>query len=205
VPPALRSVLKDEHGFLRFASTNDGYLVSADAGEFGGALRWYSSDGTRRVTLYDRPVFAFLVLDTDTIVALSGSRAASRDEVALLWLSRSGDGWARTREAAVEVLSPEAAVGAAGAFFVATPAGIDRVALSGSVEPVARTAWSKLAIASIAYAADGTLWAGAQHYVIAFPSAPGSTLRTAIWAAPAGCKRVRLEGVRCVCDEKKGE
>ncbi|HEX7837136.1 MAG TPA: hypothetical protein VF469_06710 [Kofleriaceae bacterium] len=50
----------------------DGFLVGTDAGEWGGALQWFSKDGARHAQIADANVRSLVVLGADEVLVLEG-------------------------------------------------------------------------------------------------------------------------------------
>ncbi len=184
---------------MHYAAVEGGFLVGADAGEFGGWLRWYSPDGGTWRSVSDWPTMAIVVVGRDRAIAL---RRAERGG-AVEWVQFDGSAWAVNRSVSFDA-EPVALGVAPGRILVLTSAGVFAAGDAGRLETISLLQSSSLLPSSVAADGSGAVWVGMRDFVLRIepPEKTGSENSAPVtWWAPKGCISARIVGKECICNE----
>ena len=200
IPFSFHATKKDEaalHGTAHVHRAADGYWVGFDAGEYGGALYSFSSDGKTRHPLSTENVIGFGDLRNGTVVVtglahlgmsvghlaiVSGSVDASHVEP---WIDLGG---------AAEtffVESPES-------MLVLTTGGLFRITACGDVNRIARTNYDALYPSSMLADSRGVIWIGMRQFVVRWIPGENGTYREE-WLTSSDCTEMKREKFECRC------
>jgi hypothetical protein len=185
-------------GRLHAIPVADGFLIGADAGEFGGGIWWFSASGDRHHHLLDANVIGFARI-ADEILAVDGLahltlrhgavHSLDRDEATRQWRVR------RTVD-----------LGTAAELFVPAPPDtllvltIDGLVQyqAGETKRLLKSDYSILYPNSIARTVDGHVFVGMRYAVVEV--APDGAKFRERWLVPPKCMRlVRVSGAGCKC------
>jgi hypothetical protein len=202
LPPAIkeRGVAAGSKSARRVLRVEDGWLVGLDAGEFGGGLWWFNSDGREGRRLSDDNVVGFAE-GASGVLALTGLAHAGFDHGRVLRVE-GGAGAGRRVE-------PLADLGAAPRSFVAekkdsllvlTTRGLVRVKASGAVEQLIDTNYGLLYPNSMTLSPSGVIHVGMRHFVTRMTPSGGGYKEE--WFVPSDCTRFRIRGYDCACDRR---
>lgn len=174
-----------------------GFLVGFDAGEYGGALHWFSEGGARRQKLADGNVIAIAELRTG-IVAFTGLAHLGMSEGKILRVQSAGAAWSaatwRDLGAAVEAVAVESNESA----LVLTTTSLLRVTACGDAQKLASPNHDALYPSSMAVDPRGVVYVGMRHYATRFvPQGDGSYSEE--WMTREGCSVMRLKKFDCEC------
>jgi len=179
-------------------SVSDGWLVGVDAGEFGGGIWWFSTDGLRNKKLSNENVHGFVNTSQGTL-ALVGLAHLGFDFGKVLRIVNEDPVNKRT-----EILTD---LDSAPATFVAespdstiilTSMGLVRLKTSGSVEQLLKTNYESLFPTSMTLSSSGVIHVGMRHFVTRL-TPTGNTYREQ-WFVPANCARFAMRNHDCVCN-----
>jgi hypothetical protein len=145
----------------------DGWLIGFNAGEFGGALWWFSPDGTKRYKISKDRVIGFFKTDAG-ILALEGIAHLSISRGRIVRLNRGKDGqWTADAFADLKGAPQTAVVGTDGTMTVATTDRLLRVDLkTRKIDVLLKDAfWGGLYPKSMIVAPSGSIYLGMRHGV----------------------------------------
>ena len=162
----------------------DGFLVGTDAGEWGGALQWFSKDGTRHAQLADANVRGLVALGANEVLVLEGLNHLSLREGTARWVVHDHGTWRSAHTAQLDA-GPSALVAAADAVYTVTPSSLTRIKRDRTVEIVQPIDTTYLYPDSMAVDATGQLWIGMRHYVVRLT--PAGARYTVAWLARGPC------------------
>jgi hypothetical protein len=165
-------------------AVSDGFLVGTDAGEWGGALQWFSQDGTRHAQIADANVRGMVALGASEVVVLEGLNHLSLREGTARWVEHDHGVWRSVHTAKLDA-GPSTLVAAADAVYTVTPASLTRIKRDRTVEIVQPIDTTSLYPDSMAVDATGQLWIGMRHYVMRLT--PAGTRYTVAWLARGPC------------------
>lgn len=176
---------------------DDGWLVGFDAGEFGGALWWFSADGGRRVKLSGHNV-AGLAESPAGVLTLVGFAHMGSDRGRLL-LVREGPEGKRPVEDLADLGSAPTAFAAESpdSLIVATYERVVRVSASGAVEQLfAPEGDQGLPYPnSLTLSKAGVIHVGMRHFVLRL--SPSDAGYRGDWFVPSDCKEPTTNGSAC--------
>ena len=169
------------------AAFADGYLVGYNSGEFGGGLYWYDEHGELRQQILDENVHEIVARGEDWIVFTGLAHMFTDDgratvvefDAGSFQVARSLDVLGAPRAILVE--SEES-------ILVATSRRIVRVVEAKTVEWVYTSA-EGFEPTSLVRDTDGTLYLGAQYFVVKLTPMPDGFHES--WLAPPGATRSR--------------
>lgn len=174
---------------------NDGWLVGFDAGEFGGALWWFSVNGSKRRKLAEDNVAGFADSSLG-VLALVGLAHMGTDYGKVL-LVREGQEGNRPVEAMADLGSaPTAfALESADSLMVATYDRIVRVLISGEVEQLLAPKDGFPYPNSLTLSKSGVIHIGMRHFILRL--SPSSKGYKEEWFVPTDCKTFEVSGFPC--------
>jgi hypothetical protein len=178
---------------------DDGWLVGFDAGEWGGALWWFSEDGRIRKKLTDENITGFVRLSAG-IFALAGLVHLQDWGGKVLRVEKNeGDGWKATEFADLTSAPVASVVESPESILVLTWARLVRVRMSsGTVEVISKTNYEDLNPNSLALGTTDTIFVGMRHFITRLT--PTGTGYKEEWFVPEDCQRFERRGeYDCVC------
>jgi hypothetical protein len=196
VPPTLK-LTPEMNGSHSVLKTSDGWLIGADAGEFGGGLWWFSRDGgeTRKLlaenvkAIYNTPSgilvltgLAHLSLDDGGIYTFS----ETQDEVKIKWLVRIGR-------------SPEASsLDRDGNVLIATTRSVLRVTSNGKITTLYEPEEQLVYPTSIEVERTGTIRVGMRFFILQVMQNHNGSYRGQ-WLMQERCTETKLSKNICAC------
>lgn len=189
-------------GHRRVKRVGDGWLVGFDAGEFGGALWWFSADGSERKKLADENVVGFAD-GASGVLALVGLYHMGLNYGKLL-LVREGQGGDRRVEVVADLGAAPAAYAMEpdGSLLVATHRKLIRARTTGGVEQLHAPANGFIYPNSMTLSVAGVLHIGMRHFVLRLSPAGGGYKEE--WFVPSECSKFELRDYDCVCRNRRG-
>lgn len=178
---------------------DDGWLVGFDAGEWGGALWWFSEDGRIRKELTHENIVGFVRLPAG-IFALAGLMHLQDWGGKVLRVEKDkSDSWKATQFADLTSAPVASVVESPKSLLVLTWARLVRVNMSsGVVEEISMTSYKNLDPNSIVVGTTGTIFVGMRHFVMRLT--PTETSYKEAWFVPKDCQRFERRGeYDCVC------
>jgi hypothetical protein len=174
---------------------NDGWLVGFDAGEFGGALWWFSADGSKRRKLAEDNV-AGVADSSSGVLALVGLAHMGTDYGKVL-LVREGQEGDRPVEAIADLGSaPTAfAMESADSLIVATYDKIVKVMISGEVEQLLAPKEGFPYPNSLTLSKAGVIHVGMRHFILRL--SPAGEGYKEEWFVPSDCNKFKVVGFPC--------
>ncbi len=199
LPPGINSkaVAVGSKGERHVIRVEDGWLIGLDAGEFGGGLWWFSSDGRSSRRLAGENVVGFAESSKGTL-ALVGLAHMSLDSGKVL-LIRDGEVGNRKVETLADLgAAPRTfAVESLDSLLIVKTRGLVRVRTSGAVEQLLPTNYALLYPNSMTLFPSGVIHVGMRHFITRLTPVGNSYKEE--WFVPAGCSRFRISGYECVC------
>ncbi|MBC7797437.1 MAG: hypothetical protein H7Z37_11230 [Pyrinomonadaceae bacterium] len=183
----------------------DGWLVGNDAGEFGGGLWWFSSDGKINKRLAGGNIVGFAETSIG-VLALTGLAHMSFDDGKVLKIV--GDaGINRKVETLVELGSAPRTfvVESSESLLVLTGDSLVRVKTSGSNEKLFSTRYNYLYPNSMIVSPSGVILVGMRHFITRLTPTSGGYQEE--WFVPNNCTRFEERGLDCVsaCQKQKDD
>lgn len=200
---------KDRVGRRSTAKVEDGWLVGFDAGEFGGGLWWYSSDGRESVRvsprsdspanpddIYRAENVRGLVPVGDKLLVLTGLDHLSGRSGRVFRAVQRDNRWELDPVGVLDA-SPAAWTLDGIRLLVLTGSGLWSVTMDAGVTQVHRSDIGGLYPNSLARGPDGALYVGMRRYVLRLD--PAGDKWTETWLVSKECLRARIVGVECRC------
>ena len=199
LPPVIKEkrVVVYSKSARRVLRVEDGWLVGLDAGEFGGGLWWFNSDGGDGKLLSNDRVVGFAEGPKGVLV-LTGIAHLGVDHGEVL-LVKGGAGVGRSVEPLADLgAAPRAFVAETGdSLLVMTTRALVRVKSSGAVERLMNTNYGMLYANSMTLSPSGVIHVGMRHFITRLtPSADGYKEE---WFVPASCPSFSIRDFDCVC------
>lgn len=176
-------------------AVSDGFLVGFDAGEWGGALVWFSPDGTKETKLADENVHGLIAVAPDLVASIEGLSHLGSSEGNVRWIERSGS-WRAGALTALDA-GPRTFVATTDGFYVLTTESLMRVGHDRKATKIQPVRTSRLYPDSMAVDADGTLWIGMRQFVVRMT--PNGERFTETWLVRESCVRATVRDLACVC------
>ena len=153
------------NGARHIEKVTDGWLVGFDAGEFGGSLWWFSSEGESREQLWDDNVVGF-TRDASGILALTGLSHLGSDYGKVLGVEKAQEGdWKAEALADLGAAPRTFTSESPESLLVVTTDGLVRVERTGVTEllfPMDRFLYPN----SMTLALDGVIHVGMRHFIM---------------------------------------
>jgi hypothetical protein len=192
-----KSVANLSRSERRVIRVGDGWLVGIDAGEFGGALWWFSSDGRSSNRLADENVIGFAE-SSKGVLAPAGLAHMGTDAGKVLRITEGAAGRRKVETLADVGAAPMAfAAESPDALLVVTNSGLVRVRTSGVVEHLLHSNYQLLYPNSMTLSPSGVVHVGMRHFITRLTPSGGGYKEE--WFVPEGCTRFSLRGYDCVC------
>lgn len=182
-------------GDRRVKRVKDGWLIGFDAGEFGGALWWFSADGSKRKELMHENVLG-LVESSSGVLVLVGIAHMRTDKGGVLLVREDDKGGWRVERLADLGGEPKAfAKESPDSLLVLTTGRLLRVLTSGKAEQLLSTRY--LYPNSMTVSKTGVIHVGMRHFVTRLT--PANNAYKEEWFVPANCRQFELREYKCVC------
>jgi hypothetical protein len=146
------------------AQVADGWLVGYDTGEWGGAVWWFSADGSTRRQVSDHRVHQF-VQSPDGLFAVEGLNHLGLDRGHVLRLVMREGSWQAEEFAKLPGNGYAMATDADGSLIVATRNAVVRVTADGQAVTVAQVDWL-FGHPNTIEIADGRVYAGVREAAV---------------------------------------
>ena len=145
---------------------NNGWIVGFNAGEWGGTLWWFSSDGRKKYMISKDQVSGFFPSKAG-LLAIEGLAHMSIDKGRIIRLRQNRKGrWATERFVDLKHAPYAAALDSGGSLIVATSGQLLRVHPNKTIDVILnREYWSGLYPDSMAIAPSGTIYLGMRYAV----------------------------------------
>ena len=204
LPEDLRKIVagdKTAKGYLHIEPFENGWLIGADAGEWGGDLFWLSSDGKSKTELLKDNVRGIVRLGKEVFI-LSGLAHLSIDEGKLYKL-KTGENAALKVELVSDLKSqPQTfAVETDESFVVTLNNKILRVKITGEIETLKETNFDYLYPNSMAVTPAGIIYVGMRFFTVRFM--PQKNGYAEEWLVPQNCQKFVEKDFDCVCRNAK--
>lgn len=149
-----------------YQRVDDGWLIEANRGEWGGTLYWYSLDGKRHTKVSDDQVTAFFRLP-DGLYAVEGLAHLSISVGTIIRVDETVDGWKTTEVAKLPAAPYAASVRRDGTAIITLSDGVVSFGADHTVKPVLKSdLWFQLYPNSSALSSDGQkLYIGMRQFV----------------------------------------
>lgn len=204
LPPTLREIVakeKTSRGYLHVESFGNGWLVGADAGEWGGNLLWLNRDASQKTELLRANVRGIVKVGKDVFI-LTGLAHLSIDEGKIYKLTADEKGTPKAQLTADLKTQPQAfAVETDDSFLVALNDKILRVTSSGEIKTLKETNFQSLYPNSMTVTAAGVIYVGMRLFVVRF--VPAESGYTEEWLVRQDCRKFVEKGFDCVCQNGK--
>jgi hypothetical protein len=175
----------------------DGFLVGFDAGEWGGGLYWFSTDGANTAKLADENVHGLVKVAPGLVASIEGLSHMGISEGSVRWIEHRGT-WRGAGALTALDAGPSAFAATPDAIYVVTSKSLVRVGTKdrkASTIQAMRTA--RLYPDSMAFDPDGTLWIGMRQFVVRMT--PAGKRFTQSWLVREACVRATAHDLTCVC------
>lgn len=199
LPFSFHPTKKDEpalHGTHHVRRFESGVLVGFDAGEYGGALYFFSADGKTRQQLAAENVIGFAELGGQTIVVTGLAHLGmSTGKLLKVVHDSSGiraDSWIVLDGAADTFLEESGE-----SMLVLTTGSLSRVTAQGSVNQIARVNYDVLYPNSMAADSRGVVYVGMRQLVVRW--IPTDTSYREEWLTKDDCVQMQREKFECRC------
>jgi hypothetical protein len=184
-------------GDRRVKRVSDGWLVGFNAGEFGGALWWFSVDGLNRKKLADENVVGF-VDNSLGVLVLVGLAHLGIDDGKVLSVGEGNEGARQIKVLADLKEAPRTfAIEAPNSLLVFTTNKLVRVLATGKVEELLSTKYESLYPNSMTLSKSGAIHVGMRHFVTRLTPMDGGYKEE--WFVSVDCQRFRLREYDCLC------
>ncbi|PTL78674.1 hypothetical protein [Vitiosangium sp. GDMCC 1.1324] len=175
----------------------DGFLVGSDAGEWGGGLFWFSSDGKTWRQLANENVNGLVQLGPGEVLSLHGLNHLGMRRGAARWLVQDAQRQWTVSETKMLDAGPQAFVSTPEALYVVTADSLTRIGRDRQVSVLQPLPTAILYPNSMTADSHGTLWVGMRHFVLRLtPSGKGFSRE---WFVPKDCARIKQQDFECVC------
>jgi hypothetical protein len=197
--PALPFTPKQQttpRGRQHVLAVSDGFLVGFDAGEWGGALYWFSKDGSTATKLADENVHGLVALGPDLVASVEGLSHLGISEGNVRWIEHVGS-WRAGALTALDA-GPRTFVGTRDAIYVVTTQSLMRVGKDRKAVAVQPVRTAPLYPDSMVIDAAGELWMGMRQFVVRMKPVGNRFEQT--WLVRESCVRATAHDHECVCD-----
>ncbi|HEY8561087.1 MAG TPA: hypothetical protein VIL74_12000 [Pyrinomonadaceae bacterium] len=205
LPQNLREIVRKDKmakGRLHIEPFENGWLIGADAGEWGGDLFWLSGDGKRKVELIEGNVRGIVKLVGGEVFILTGYAHMSDHEGKLYKLTTGENGALKAKLLSDLKTQPQAfAVESNESFLVALDDIILRVKASGRIELLKKTNFASLHPNSMTVTSSGVIYVGMRLFVARF--VPRENGYAEEWLVPQNCRKFLEKDFDCVCQTGK--
>lgn len=173
-----------------------GFLVGFDAGEWGGALFWFSADGSRRQRVVGQNVRGLVPIGADAVLSIEGLAHLSLSFGYVHRIERAHGAVTVTRATALPD-APQTYVATADGVYILTTSRLVRLAHDLQQTAVQPVTTPGLYPDSMAIDARGALWIGMRQLVLRLSPARGRFTET--WLVRQDCRRAEQVELDCVC------
>ena len=182
LPFVINSNSPGQRGRRHLIKTTDGWLIGWNAGEWGGSVWWFSSDGSNSNRISKHQVVGFYPV-ADGILAPSGLAHLGISEGKLVKFTKTNDQWT-SKEVVDLKAAPEAAcLDKDSTLIIATTENLVRVKSSGELTVILpKVSWGLLYPNSMVIDTRGDAWIGMRQGVVKVEKA-GKSAR-AWWFVP---------------------
>jgi hypothetical protein len=178
-------------------AVTDGFLVGFDAGEWGGALFWLSSNGRTWRRLSEENVHGLVSLGPREVLVLQGLNHLSEARGSAGWIKQGANQqWTLSEQKKLDA-GPQAFVATRNAVYVATADSLTRIDRDRQVTVLQPLPTATLYPNSMATDSDGALWLGMRHFVLRL--VPGASGFSREWLVPKDCTQAEVRKFDCVC------
>lgn len=178
----------------------NGFLVGFDAGEFGGGLWWFSSDGKDRYVISNDNVKSIASLN-GSLIAVSGLAHLSISRGTVLELHQVGSKWTLLRSIELNAAPCATVRSDDSALIIVTTQGIS-IYNQGTVRQVLSSDYSLLYPNSVVVEKNGTILIGMRYAIAKILQKAG--VYTESWLVKRGCESLKEAGkYRCACVSKE--
>lgn len=190
---------KDEaalHGTHHVHAVPEGFLVGFDAGEYGGALYLFSTDGSTRQKLGSENVIGFADLRIGTIV-LTGLAHLGMSVGHLFKVAHGGSGISVSQWLDLGGATETFAVDSPESMFVLTTGALYRVTACGDINEISRTNYDALYPSSMAVDASGVITIGMRQFIARWIPTTDSYRQE--WLTKSDCMLMVRDKFECKC------
>lgn len=178
----------------------NGWLAGLDAGEWGGRLSWFSSDGSRKVVILQDNIQGIARVGSEVLI-LRGLAHLTSDRGQVSKLVRDENGNFRVQDLVDLKSVPRSfAVESSGSILISLEDKIVRVKTSGAMETLKAMPLNYLNV-SMAVTNSGTVYLGMWGFVVRLiPTREGIKEQ---WLAPRNCQKFSFKNEECICQGEK--
>ncbi|HEX8250233.1 MAG TPA: hypothetical protein VF599_18815 [Pyrinomonadaceae bacterium] len=178
----------------------NGWLAGLDAGEWGGRLSWFSSDGSRKAIILQDNIRGIARVGNEVLI-LRGLAHLTSSEGRVSKLVRDENGNLQAQDLVDLESAPQSfAVESDSSVLISLEDKIVRVKTSGAMETWREMPLNYLNV-SMAATNSGTVYVGMWRYVVRFiPAREGIREQ---WLAPRNCQKFSFQNDECVCRGEK--
>jgi hypothetical protein len=192
---------KNSKGYLHIESFENGWLIGADAGEWGGNLFWLNSDGKSKTELLNDNIRGIVKVGKDIFI-LSGMAHLGIDEGKIYKLTTDEKGTLKIQLLADLKTQPQSfIVENDESFLVALNDKILRIKTSGEIKTLKETNFLYLYPNSMTVTSSGVIYVGMRLFVVRF--VPNEKDYTEEWLVPQDCRKFVEKDFDCVCQNGK--
>lgn len=185
--------------YFHIESYENGWLAGLDAGEWGGRLTWFSSDGKQKIVILHDNVQGIAKVGKETLI-LRGLNHISMDEGSVSKLIKDENGNLQIQDLIkLEFMPRSFVVESNESILISLRDKIVRVKTNGEMET-----WRKMPLnnfnVSMAKTKSGVIYVGLWLFVVRFiPSEKGLEEQ---WLIPQNCQKFSIQKDTCKCQVK---
>lgn len=176
-----------------------GWLAGLDAGEWGGRLTWFSSDGKQKIVILRNNILGIAKVGNEVLILHSESVMLNEGEVSKLTRNESGSFQLQPLvNLGYEPIS--FVIESDNSMLISLVKKIVRVKTSGEMETWREIPFNGLSV-TMARTNSGVVYSGMFLFVVRFiPTSDGIQEQ---WFMPRGCRRFILKNDDCICESEK--
>lgn len=195
VPKDAKAGLAGDRHVLKL---HDGWLVGFNAGEFGGALWWFSENGDQRIKLSDENVVGFSETASGIFVFVGLAHLLS-DNGKMLFIQKDQTSPPKIQVTADLGSEPAAfSIESPDSVLLLTTKGLFRVWSSGKFKKLKETHYTFLYPNSMVILPSGQLYVGMRHFITRLTPMNNGYMEE--WFVPKDCVQFKLKDGRCICE-----
>lgn len=206
LPENLRAVISKNRntgkglgGYLHIEPFKTGWLIGSDAGEWGGKLFWFNSDGSKKTELLNDNIRGIVKVG-DKVFILSGMAHMDIDEGKLSEFQADEIPFIRLLTD-FKTQPQSFVVEGNDSFLIAFNNKIVRVKTSGEVKTIKETNFNALYPNSMTVTSSGVIYIGMRLFIVRF--VPFENNYREEWLVPQNCQKFAVKDFDCVCQNGK--
>lgn len=199
LPPAinLRGAAIGAKGSRSIEQVDDGWLIGFDAGEFGGGLWWFASDGKSRKRLASDNITGF-ARTANGVYAVTGLAHMGFESGKVLQIGAGAAGNRQIKTLVDLGFAPQTfAVESDDSLLILTTRALIRVKTAGATERLLTVNFGRLYPNSMVILPSNVIYAGMRHFVVRLTPIENGYKEE--WFVPNDCTRFKEQNYDCVC------